>query len=83
MNDFKTYLYSKKIDAEKFNSKRPDQFREFEFLFNQMHPNSFTTQKLFLLNSIRREFPYNSITEQHVKPNKSKVKPKISPRIKK
>ena len=55
--DFEEYLNQKKIDGEAFSKGDPNRFDEFRFLFEQMHPNSFTSQKLFLINEIRRKFP--------------------------
>jgi hypothetical protein len=55
--DFEEYLNQKKIDSQAFSIGDPVRFDEFKFLFEQMHPNSFTAQKLFLINEIRRKFP--------------------------
>ena len=38
-----------------------DQYEDFDRLFSQMHPESFTAQKLFLINDIRRRF---TLTEE-------------------
>lgn len=58
---FKEYLQAKKIDPKGFALAEPERFREFKLLFEQMHPDSFTAQKLFLINPIRRKYP---LTEQ-------------------
>ena len=55
--EFKEYLISKKIDPEAFKKNEPDQYQDFVKLFGKMHPDSFTMQKLFLINGIRRTFP--------------------------
>jgi len=55
---FKDYLQSKKIDPKGFALNQPDQFRAFKLLFDQMHPESFTAQKLFLINKLRRQYPF-------------------------
>ncbi|MEJ2005222.1 MAG: hypothetical protein P8X57_09725 [Cyclobacteriaceae bacterium] len=55
--EFDDYLISKKIDPEAFKKNEPDQYQEFAGLFMQMHPQSFTMQKLYLINGIRRSFP--------------------------
>jgi hypothetical protein len=54
---FRDYLIDKKIDPAAFAKSEPEQFSEFSRSFGQMHPNSFTMQKLFLINSIRRAYP--------------------------
>ena len=53
---FEEYLDSKKIDAESFRSHEPKLYAEWEHEFNQLHPNSFTAQKLNVINAIRRKF---------------------------
>ncbi len=82
MNEFESYLKTKKIDPVSFQKKSPDQYKSFENQFMQMHPNSFTAQKLFLINEIRRE---NSLKEEfhsEKKQTKKIIKPKITPRKK-
>jgi hypothetical protein len=54
---FEEYLISKKIDREAFQKDEPDRFAEWDQVFQVSHPNSFTVQKLHLLNSIRRKYP--------------------------
>ena len=53
---FDDYLTQKKIDAERFQQAEPERFREWQREFVQMHPESFTVQKKFLLNDIRRKY---------------------------
>ena len=55
--DFESYLEEKKIDSAAFKKGQPEQWTEFKILYDQVHPNSFTAQKLFLINPIRRLFP--------------------------
>lgn len=55
--DFDEYLISKKIDPAAFKKQEPDQYQEFMRIFPQLHPSSFTMQKLYLINGIRRRFP--------------------------
>jgi hypothetical protein len=55
--DFEEYLSQKRIDIRSFSQNDPKRFGEFKYLFEQMHPNSFTAQKLFLINEVRRKFP--------------------------
>jgi len=54
---FEEYLDSKKIDAESFRTADPNLYAEWQNTFNQLHPNSFTAQKLYVINSVRRKFP--------------------------
>lgn len=56
METFEEYL-RKKIDGAAFAQHEPQRWQEFQELFAQMHPNSFTAQKLFLINTIRRNYP--------------------------
>jgi hypothetical protein len=53
---FQEYLVSKKIDAKAFSAAEPALFTAWESEFGQMHPNSFTVQKLNLINPIRRKY---------------------------
>ena len=55
--EWETYLEQKKINAEAYQKGNPEQYQEFQELFYQISPNSFTSQKLFLLNRIRRQYP--------------------------
>lgn len=54
--EFAEYLKSKKIDPEGFQSNEPDTFEDFEKQFLQLHPKSFTMQKLFYINVLRRKY---------------------------
>ena len=55
--NFKEYLVGKKIDPEAFSEGDPVRFKEFARIFAQVHPYSFTMQKLHLINMIRRAYP--------------------------
>src|SRR5688500_11358256 len=54
--DFEAYLSSKRIDSPAFRSAEPDVWDAWKKEFEQMHPNSFTVQKLNLINPIRRKY---------------------------
>jgi hypothetical protein len=54
---FEEYLLSKKIEATQFSKQEPQLYAAWKNSFKQVHPNSFTAQKLFQINSIRRKFP--------------------------
>jgi hypothetical protein len=53
---FEQYLEEKNIDSEKFLWDAPAHFQELKTLFNQVSPNSFTLQKKFLINKLRRKY---------------------------
>ncbi|MBB3837035.1 hypothetical protein FHS57_001029 [Runella defluvii] len=53
---FEEYLVTKKIDTKTFSQQEAERFQEWEQLFSQIHPESFTAQKKFLLNDIRRKY---------------------------
>lgn len=53
---FDEYLVTKKIDANKFKKSEPQRFDEWKYLFAQMHAESFTAQKKFLINPTRRKY---------------------------
>jgi hypothetical protein len=55
-SEFEKYLIGKNINPETFKEGEPARYQEFELLFSQMHPKSFTAQKLYLINKIRRMY---------------------------
>ncbi len=54
--NFEDYLISKKIDSAAFRQAEPTIWESWKVEFEQMHPNSFTAQKLYLINPIRRKY---------------------------
>lgn len=72
---FEEYCQSKKIDAKAFATGDPKKWMELKELFEQVHPNSFTQQKKFLINNIRRTY----LLKESVSPLKEEPK-KISPK---
>lgn len=79
--EWETYLEQKKISAAAYQKGNPDQYREFQEIFYQVSPNSFTSQKLFLLNRIRRQYPV--VPEESVKPAaKPAARPVFKPKTK-
>ena len=78
------YCVSKKIDPETFKKAEPTKWLEFSEIFNQVHPESFTQQKKFLINDIRRKYPLKE-TVQATNPTVPAAKPaiKVAPKIKK
>jgi hypothetical protein len=89
---FEEYLISKKIDRHAFVNAEPTLYERWKGDFEQMHPNSFTVQKLNLINPIRRKYqlkiedkaPLTPTIESPAaspvipKPGKPIIKPKIN-----
>lgn len=74
---FEDYLKTKKIDPKAFQSTQSEQYSEWQGIFDQVHPDSFTQQKLFLINTTRRAFPLKEEIEEK-KPSAGKaMRPKI------
>lgn len=57
--EFEEYLTAKKIDKIAFREADPERFGEWKQVFQTMHPESFTAQKKFLINEIRRRYHLN------------------------
>jgi hypothetical protein len=53
---FEEYLISKKIDSQAFLAAEPQLWNEWNGLFQEMSAASFTAQKLYLINPIRRKY---------------------------
>jgi len=53
---FQEYLTSKKIDGPAFQAAEPVLYQEWNSLFDEMSPASFTSQKLYLINPVRRKY---------------------------
>jgi hypothetical protein len=54
--EFSDYLLQKKINESTFRQAEPDRYQEWKTLFGQMHPDSFTAHKKFLINEVRRRY---------------------------
>ncbi len=76
---FDEYLESKKIDSKKYKTAEPGQYAEFEKIFNQVHPESFTQQKLFLINKIRRTHGLDTQAQVKKAVAPKAMRPKIKP----
>lgn len=50
------YCIKKKIDSDAFKKSEPEKWEEMKYIFEQVHPNSFTEQKKFLINDLRRKY---------------------------
>lgn len=65
---FEEYLTAKKIDSKDFYSNERNLWESWKSEFQQMHPNSFTAQKLYLINPIRRKYPLREATPEKSEP---------------
>ena len=74
---FTEYLKSKKIDPKPFVLNERELFDELKKVFDQVHPDSFTAQKLFLINPLRRKYKLKEEQAEVVK-KKPMARPKIS-----
>lgn len=77
MTAFEEYLIQKRIDPVAFKHGEANRWQEFSYLFEQLHPDSFTAQKLFLINAIRRKYPLKEDTAEEKVVTKAKPKVKI------
>ena len=77
---FEEYLISKKIDSKAFREEEDDLWTLWQREFEQMHPNSFTAQKLYLINPVRLKYPLKkeSLQGGAVKQDSSASTPKES-----
>ncbi len=57
MISFEEYLKQKKINTSAWLMANPEQWKQFKTLFEQLHPDSFTAQKKFLINDLRKLYP--------------------------
>jgi len=78
MQEFEEYLTSKKIDPSAFKQGDPQLWESWVQLFSEVHPKSFTQQKLFLINPMRRKYPLSQeAAVAQSKPSSPKPKMKI------
>ncbi|MEM1137010.1 MAG: hypothetical protein AAGI07_14330 [Bacteroidota bacterium] len=75
MEEFEEYLKSKKIDPILFSQNEPTLWEEFKQLFYVVNPKSFTMQKLFLINKLRRKYHLVTASDITSKPEKKKARP--------
>jgi hypothetical protein len=61
---FEEYLLNKKIDKAAFQQAEPERYNEWKHEFAQMSAKSFTAQKLYLINFIRRKYLIKTETKQ-------------------
>jgi hypothetical protein len=83
--NFEEYLISKKIDSPAFRNAEPLLWNEWKTLFEAMSPASFTAQKLYLINPLRRKYllklPETATTPKPSSPGVAKPVIKPKPKI--
>lgn len=81
---FEAYLINKKIDSDSLKKEEPELWKGLEEIFLQMHPNSFTAQKLYLINPLRRKYPLSENASEAKAPKAKPGKPVIrkAPKLK-
>ncbi|MEQ8470545.1 MAG: hypothetical protein RIC35_05135 [Marinoscillum sp.] len=75
--NLRSYLIGKKIDPDLFKENEPDRYKTFNVMFSQIHPDSFTAQKLFLINKLRRKYKLEREPEEKVVARPKMLKPKL------
>jgi hypothetical protein len=76
--NFDVYLVSKKIDSDAFKQAEKDLWLSWQVEFEQLHPNSFTAQKLYLINPVRRKYPLKVEIKKEVVEVKNQEQPETS-----
>jgi hypothetical protein len=82
--NFDEYLHSKKIDAAALQKSELAEYDRLQVIFDQVHPDSFTRQKLYLINPLRRKYKWEekkvetASPEKTPAPNLSKPRPKFN-----
>jgi hypothetical protein len=65
------YCSSKNIDSEAFRLAEEEKWSELKNIFEQVHPKSFTEQKKFLINDLRRKYLLKTAIDASQKPEKA------------
>lgn len=68
---FEEYLIGKKIDSQRFREQEPDVWGRWQQDFQQQHPESFTAQKLYLINPLRRKYHLKEVSPPAAKSSPS------------
>ena len=81
--NFEEYLTAKKIDSGVFRQCEPQRWHEYENVFGQVHPDSFTTQKKFVINDLRRLYHLKPAEPENatVAPEKKTARPMMRPAV--
>jgi hypothetical protein len=75
--NFEEYLISKKIDSKLFKENEFELWSEFDKVFQEMHPKSFTSQKLYLINGIRRKYQLTVLVKPEASEKRKILKPVV------
>jgi hypothetical protein len=75
--EFEDYLRKKKIDPEAFRMNEPETYVSFRDQFLHIHPDSFTMQKLYLINLLRRKYYFQNEVAAPAGSVKAKAKPVV------
>jgi hypothetical protein len=81
--NFEAYLISKKIDSEAFRKAEPAVWESWNKEFEQVHPNSFTSRMLYLINPVRRKYPLKepvpaTVTSENASVSQGAAAPKVA-----
>ena len=79
---FEEFLIKKRINSSAFQSAEPAQWQEWKSLFEIISEVSFTSQKLYLINAIRRKFLLKNDSAATPKPTAAASKPVMRPKPK-
>ena len=76
-------MTAKKIDSGVFRQCEPQRWHEYENVFGQVHPDSFTTQKKFVINDLRRLYHLKPAEPENatVAPEKKTARPMMRPAV--
>lgn len=74
---FDQYLSQKKIDALSFKKTEVSLYDEMSVDFAEMHPNSFTSHYLFVINPLRRKYLLKDEAVAQKEKPRAAMKPKI------
>lgn len=77
---FEEYCISKKIDPVKFQQFDSQRFAEWSTIFSEAGPESFTQQKLFLINPVRRLYKLENVVVASTSTD-SVEKPTSAPKV--
>ena len=66
--NFEEYLKSKKIDSDSFMASEQSVWESWKAEFDEVGPTSFTAQKLYLINPVRRKYHLKEETIIAAKP---------------
>jgi hypothetical protein len=77
INSFENYLETKNIDPQLFANRDPENFADLKSFFDQTGSTSFSQQKLFLVNPLRRLYPL----KREEGPKSARIKKSFNPKI--